>query len=316
MVTCQYPTCDRKEALPFKCRYCTKSFCTTHRLPENHDCEKLHLATSPSLAQPTIKKATQVEVSEKRTRRQRRKSTPIEPEYFEPDSHYYTTDDSGQVYTTKPTRRKAMDRQFFSMVGDYFSVGNEILDFLLGLLLMIISYSFISILMSSLPWYFFAFISLNIILVYFSLVYPKKLLAKKYGFSSRYVLSKIGLIINLVMSISPIKIIFFPGMVVIPEIHLMTKKQKGLVSSIGLFINLALGITFIFLGWFLPNALVAMFFINTAFFTSQIVLISLIPFRLSNGHYILKWHWSIFTILIVIALAVFIGTILLGVFSF
>ena len=316
MATCQYPNCDRKEALPFKCRYCTKLFCTIHRLPENHDCEKLHLATSPSFSQPTVEVETQVEVSKKKTRRQRKKSAPIEPEYFEPDSHYYTTDDSGQVYTTRPTKRKAMDRLFFSMVGDYFSVGYEILDFLLGLLLMIFSYSFISIFMSSLPWHFFGFISLSIILVYFTLVYPKKLLAKKYGFSSRYVLSKIGIMVNLVMSISPIKIIFFPGMVVIPEIQLMTKRQKGLVSSIGLFINLALGITFIFLGWFLPNAFIAMFFINTAFFTSQIVLISLIPIRLSNGHYILKWHWSIFTIMIVIALAIFIGTIVLGVFDF
>ena len=316
MVTCEYPDCGRKEALPFKCRYCTKSFCTTHRLPENHDCEKLHLATSPSYTQSNVKEATKVEVSEKRTRRQRRKSAPIEPEYFEPDSHYYTTDDSGQVYTTRPTRRKAMDRLFFSMVGDYFSVGNEILDFLLGLLLMVFSYSIISIFMSNLPWSYLGFISLTIILVYFSLVFPKKLLAKKYGFSSRYVLSKIGIIINLVMSISPIKIIFFPGMVVIPEIHLMTKRHKGLVSSIGLFINLALGITFIFLGWFLPNVDIAMFFINAAFFTSQIVLISLIPIRLSNGHYILKWHWSIFTIMIAIALAIFIGTIFLGVFSF
>lgn len=316
MVTCEYPDCGKKEALPFKCRYCTKSFCTTHRLPENHDCEKLHLATSPSSVLPTVEEVTQVEISEKKTRRQRRKNPPIEPEYFEADSHYYTADDSGQVYTTRPTRRKAMDRLFFSMVGDYFSVGYEILDFLLGLLLMIISYSFIFFFMSNLPWYYLAFISLSIILVYFTLVYPKKLLAKKYGFSSRYVLSKIGIIVNLVMSISPIKIIFFPGMVVIPEIHLMTKRQKGLVSSIGLFINLALGTTFIFLGWFLPNTFIAMFFINAAFFTSQIVLISLIPMRLSNGHYILKWHWSIFTIMSVIALAIFIGTILLGVFNF
>jgi len=316
MVTCQYPNCDKKEALPFKCRYCTKSFCTTHRLPENHDCEKLHHATSPSSVQPTIEKEIPTEVTEKKTRRQRRQSVPIEPEYFEPDSHYFTADDSGQVYTTRPTRRKAMDRLFFSMVGDYFSVGNEILDFLLGLLLMIFSYSFISIFMSSLLWYFYGFVSINIILVYFSLVFPKKLLAKKYGFSSRYVLSKIGIIVNLVMSISPIKIIFFPGMVVIPEISLMTNRQKGLVSSIGLFINLALGITYILLGWLLPYTFIAMFFINIAFFTSQIVLISLIPIRMSNGHHILKWHWSIFTIMIVIALAIFIGTILLGVFSF
>ena len=77
MVTCQYPNCDRKEALPFKCRYCTKLFCTIHRLPENHDCENLHLATSPSFSQPTVEEETQVEVSKKKTRRQQKKSPPM-----------------------------------------------------------------------------------------------------------------------------------------------------------------------------------------------------------------------------------------------
>ncbi|MBY8993966.1 MAG: hypothetical protein KGD59_05400 [Candidatus Heimdallarchaeota archaeon] len=316
MATCEYPDCGRKEALPFKCRYCTKLFCTTHRLPENHDCEKLHLLTSPSTVSPILKKDNQSEISEPRKSRRQRKSEPIESEYFEPDSHYYTTDDSGQIYTTKPTRRQAMDRKLLSMVGDSFSVGRETLDFLLGLLLMILSYGLISIFMSNLPWYLLGFVSLNIILVYFSLVYPKKFLARKFGYSSRYILSKIGILINLVMAISPIKIIFFPGMVVIPEIQFMTKRQRGLVSSIGLVINLALGLTFILLGWFLLNEFAAAFFVNAAFFASQIVLISLIPFRLSNGHYILKWHWSIFTVMIISALAIFIGTIILGVFAF
>ena len=30
--------CDNEEALPFRCRYCGRDFCSLHRLPPNHDC--------------------------------------------------------------------------------------------------------------------------------------------------------------------------------------------------------------------------------------------------------------------------------------
>ncbi len=30
-----------KESMSFTCRYCGKKFCSSHRLPENHDCEKM-----------------------------------------------------------------------------------------------------------------------------------------------------------------------------------------------------------------------------------------------------------------------------------
>lgn len=30
--------CDNEEAIPFRCRYCGRDFCSQHRLPPNHDC--------------------------------------------------------------------------------------------------------------------------------------------------------------------------------------------------------------------------------------------------------------------------------------
>lgn len=33
--------CGREEYIPFKCRFCGKVFCSTHRLPEQHACEGL-----------------------------------------------------------------------------------------------------------------------------------------------------------------------------------------------------------------------------------------------------------------------------------
>lgn len=33
--------CNKKERMPFKCKFCGNSFCSDHRLPENHSCVKL-----------------------------------------------------------------------------------------------------------------------------------------------------------------------------------------------------------------------------------------------------------------------------------
>lgn len=37
MATCD--VCSKETALPFKCRYCGGTFCSEHRLPENHSCK-------------------------------------------------------------------------------------------------------------------------------------------------------------------------------------------------------------------------------------------------------------------------------------
>ncbi|HEX9862819.1 MAG TPA: AN1-type zinc finger domain-containing protein [Candidatus Bathyarchaeia archaeon] len=39
--------CGEETFLPFQCIYCGGQFCAAHRLPENHDCQKLAVARAP-----------------------------------------------------------------------------------------------------------------------------------------------------------------------------------------------------------------------------------------------------------------------------
>ena len=45
MATCD--VCGEEVALPFKCGYCGGTFCSKHRLPENHSCKRFSEAGSP-----------------------------------------------------------------------------------------------------------------------------------------------------------------------------------------------------------------------------------------------------------------------------
>ena len=39
--------CGQETFLPFQCPYCNGQFCEAHRLPENHNCSKIDLASAP-----------------------------------------------------------------------------------------------------------------------------------------------------------------------------------------------------------------------------------------------------------------------------
>ena len=51
-VNCQH--CGTEVVLPFKCSYCHGSFCSEHRLPENHACSEYWRAKAPREEQPAI----------------------------------------------------------------------------------------------------------------------------------------------------------------------------------------------------------------------------------------------------------------------
>jgi len=38
---CSEGECSKNLSMPYNCKLCEQSFCTTHRLPENHDCPGL-----------------------------------------------------------------------------------------------------------------------------------------------------------------------------------------------------------------------------------------------------------------------------------
>ncbi|MBN1329374.1 MAG: hypothetical protein JXA54_07865 [Candidatus Heimdallarchaeota archaeon] len=347
MTECDYEGCPNFEALPFVCKYCGKSFCRFHRLPENHDCEKVHLSKSPlketsrstyktknippdstsmqieepKKASKPPKKIKKIRVKRDRKRYSKKDKEKIYATYYEDevDHPYYATDGRDRFYTQKQTERQFHDNRFLSLLGDSFSVGREIFDFLLGLAVIAISWSLSSIFMSGFTyWYYACFIILVVILAYTSLILPQKLLAKRSGFTSRYVLSKLGLLITLLTAISPIRFLS-PGTLVIPEMGIMSKKQRALISASGIVLNLSLGTIFLFLGAFLVTPSfsdVPKLMLNGAFFISQLVLFTLLPFRNTLGRRIMDWSWFSYLVLALITAGLLTGSLILGVIPF
>lgn len=312
MVQCDYLGCERKEALPFKCKYCGKLFCMKHRLPENHACEQLHLSKSPISVELDTKIVSkkQIDVQGSETPLDKRYTT---YDFNDDDSHYYAKDDDGTIYSIKPTEKQRQRKTVFSQVGDSFTTGKEFLDIIIASLIVTLSFGFIAIWMSGVSWVFSGFLVAIILVSYLSTIIPKKLLAKRFGCTSRYMLTKLGLLLSVVTIIFPVKYLS-PGMLIIPELDFISKKRSGIISAIGSIINIILGITFIALGIFLSDfSLFAILMLTGAFITSQITLLRLIPLGLLPGKRILNWSWPVFTIMLVLALAIFILSILFGV---
>ncbi|TFF85150.1 hypothetical protein EU523_00355 [Candidatus Heimdallarchaeota archaeon] len=317
MVKCEYPDCDREEHLPFRCRYCGKVFCSKHRLPENHDCEKLEQGISPLYLQKSI---TSQEIFQGEDFPQApiidlstSQSPPPTPLHDEMEPFYATSYD-GQIYTVKPTKRKMKDSVFLSLVSDSFTIGPEILDFLVGVLIITLSFGFTAVLMTRLPWSYAGFLVAIVVGAYFSFIFPPKLLAARFGYPSRYVLTKLGVILTLITLLSPVKFLS-PGNLIIPDKEFMAKKRLGLIYSSSFLINLLIGISFILLSWLLPSGPLAKLFLNGAFFTSQLSLLNLIPFSNSPGNSLKNWNWFMLIFFILSNGAIFIACIVLGVFT-
>ncbi|MFW9923779.1 MAG: AN1-type zinc finger domain-containing protein [Candidatus Thorarchaeota archaeon] len=305
MAKCDFPDCDRKEALPFKCSFCGGLYCTKHRLPENHNCSKLELAqTSPILPK---------EISRNKQSPTKTKEKITVYDFNDDESaDYYATDLKGNVYSVRKNARKTRDSRFLSMIVDSFTTGFEVLDIIIGILIVMLSYGFVAITMSGLPWSYSGFIIAIIVSCYLTIILPPKFLAKRYGCTSRYVLTWIGLLLTLITVISPIKVLN-PGTLLIPEIDLIRKKYRGLISASGQTINTFLGIIYLFLGIFLNNPLISMLFLSGAFITSQLTFFMMLPFPRSYAKKVLEWNWIVFAILLVISLGIAITTILFGV---
>ena len=309
MPQCEFPGCEQREAFPFKCSYCGKSFCTKHRLPENHNCDQLHLSKSP-IAKDLVNEKKQPTVAMDKEIQQNKSYTTYD--FDDDDSHVYGTDSNGNIYSIKPTESNANRRTVFSQVGDSFTTGREFLDIIIGSLLIAISFGFTSILMTNVPWIYSGFLIAIILISYLSTILPQKLLAKRFGCTSRYMLTKLGLLITALTIISPVKYLS-PGMLVIPEIDYISKKRSGIISAIGSMINISLGITFILLAIFLNNVSVINLMLAGAFVTSQITLLRLIPMRFLPGKKILNWSWPLFVVMLILTLGVFVMSILIGV---
>ncbi len=345
MGKCDFEGCDRTEVLPFKCKFCHKSFCRIHRLPENHNCEKLHLSVSPLSSKPKIVDAeyeiveeaslseeeqTHFEEAPKKSwkekrieRRQRRAEERLmrnsrkvyhkkRPLSWENSDFIYAADNTGNVFTAKPEERIFKDRMFFSAIGDHFTVGHEVFDFLLGLLAISVPWGLMAKLIYHFDrWYYVPVLIALAAIIYSIHILPQKWIGNRFGVRSRYVLSKIGLIITLISHVSPIRF-YTPGALVIPEIYYIHRKHRGLISIVGVLINLALGITFLFLGIFLKVSIndISLLFLSSSYLISQILIVAILPFRLTLGRRIFDWRPAVYYVLLTLILGLMIGTFL------
>jgi len=344
MGNCDFEGCDRNEVLPFRCKYCQKSFCRLHRLPENHNCEKLHLGVS-SLAEKKIvdvdfevveetsapergedilttpqkkswkerRKERKLQRAFKRAERKKKQDSDL---YFDAsrssraDDAFYATDVDGNVFTAKPNERIFKDRMFFSFIGDHFTVGREVFDFLLGLLAIAVPWGVMAKLIYHFQRWYYVPVLIGLAAIIYSIhILPQKWIAKRFHVESRYVLSKIGLIITLISHVSPLRV-YIPGALVIPEINYIHKKHRGLISIVGILVNLALGITFLFLGIFLKVSIndILLIFLSGSYLISQILIISILPFRLTLGRRILEWRPAVYYVLLTLILGLIVGT--------
>lgn len=320
MVKCDFPGCDNEEVLPFRCKYCGKQFCVKHRLPEYHNCEKINTVTSPGkktqkvlIARTPPSNLSNIQSTDASTSNLDDFALPDFPEDdFVP---YYQTDDKGQISLVKPRESRIRDKYFLSMVSDSFSVGAEILDILIGLLSLVVSFGFTAVLMSNISWTYSGFLVALITGCFFLFIYTKKFVAKKFNCESRFVLTKLGMILTLITLFSPIKFLN-PGKVVIPSINYLSKKKKGLISVSGLSLLIVLGAAYILLGWLLPYDKIAFLFVNGTFFVSQLAIVYLIPFKNTDGQRIMAWNWIVYSIMIISSIALLVGTFFLGILNF
>jgi len=58
-LSCQI--CGKVEPLPYRCRYCGGTFCSEHRLPENHNCPEIWLAKPPVERWSEVRKERRVD---------------------------------------------------------------------------------------------------------------------------------------------------------------------------------------------------------------------------------------------------------------
>ncbi|NHJ48810.1 MAG: hypothetical protein FK733_13585 [Asgard group archaeon] len=334
MAKCDYPGCENREAFPFTCRYCQKSYCRIHRLPENHKCEKLHMGVSPiasskativedadftieegEFEEPVIDEKSmkkEQRVLDRRRRRAERKlkrQAQIDREYSKQrdnrDDFYYKQDDTGNMHSAKMPERLFRDRMFLSLIGDHFTTSYEIFDFLIGLVIIALTWAIPSVLFSQFRWLFTPFLMLIVILSYTLLIIPQKLMARRFGCKSRYVLSKIGMLITVVTAISPVRFLS-PGMLVVPEINFLSKKQQGLISFIGPLVNLVIGLAYLSLGAYFYTVPtlgeISRLMLNGSLFISQLTILGLLPFGLSRGRKVYSWNKIIYFSMLIVAI--------------
>lgn len=292
--------------MPFKCKYCHHLFCSEHRLPENHDCEKIDESISPEMEtgtpQPYPDTFYRQDVGTSSTIQETIPRDNIEdnpnlrgPFYDEQGNMYY--EERVPIYKiSKP------DQPVFN----YFSK-TELIHLTIGIGLMF-GVSF-SLFWSYVLWFAMPF-TIPQILVLCAMVVPGFLfheLGHKFMGIRLNCWSEFRLIkrMAILTAITIIPIPFFkivcPGAVMISEVDPETDKEKmGKIALAGPYVNFFLGGILIILGYFLlmnPTQQTWGFTVLMgAELNAFLGIFNLLPVMILDGLKIYRWNKAIYFI--------------------
>ncbi len=243
--------CGREVSLPFRCQYCGSSFCSEHRLPENHQCPQIELTwiRKDKTRPPAVRKQ-------------------------KPDEHEFT-------YTSYEKGKNKLN----------FSNRELIHLAIATMLVLGVGLSYLGLPTLFLNGYVINYTLLVLFVTIFTVSFflheiAHKIVAQKEGYWAEFRLTFTGAVLTL-LSILPtfIKIIS-PGAVMIGGFA--DRRSIGKIAVAGPIMNVILsaiflGATFLFprYGWiFLPGIA----------FNAWIALFNLIPFGMFDGFKVFLWN--------------------------
>jgi Zn-dependent protease len=214
---------------------------------------------------------------------------------------------------------------------ELFSLGNEILDILVGFALIVLVFGFFQFLTPEegvSKWWGFAIAAILVGTAFLPHELAHKFVAIRKGQFARYILWVRGMLFTLLTLVLGIGLIV-PGFVaIVPMSRQMNKKDLGLVAFAGPAINAVIGTVSLILGFLTysgyeitalvgPLAMYGLWgnpniFILVAQFNGLIALFNCIPLWQLDGKKILNWNKAAYFILIAINLAIVIPTFILN----
>jgi Zn-dependent protease len=305
----QCAKCKKEVYMPFICNYCQQSFCSDHRLPENHGCKNIGAASAPH-ARPATHRETAPEPDYAPVQSQQVSSEEWQPtpgaeveRYFEPDGTEVIVERIPIYAIQRP--EKPVFKYFSALELKHLAIG---LGLMFGVgISMFVSISFLSSPITFYPvWVYLALAGLAT-LAFILHEFGHKFIGIKLGNWSEFRLIKIFAILT---AISLIPIPFFK--IVCPGAVQVTGDTKtsnmGKIALAGPLTNLIQALLFIILASLIGSStdIVSKILIIAAYLNAFLGLFNLIPLGPLDGLKIARWSKPLYLVAVILLFAVLI----------
>ncbi|MHA1912140.1 MAG: AN1-type zinc finger domain-containing protein [Candidatus Kariarchaeaceae archaeon] len=273
---CEFPGCENRELLPFKCRLCGLSYCSKHRLPEMHECINLS--------------------------------------YYKTEEYRKIKASSSVSRPSRTTSRSffAKSTPSYSMYGNYFgtkSFGSESKDLLFATAFLV-SIQFLGLFMRYGELTEGAFFKLLIIFLGYAICYVLHELAHKvtavyYGLSARFILWVQGLFVTLISMVFGFGLIA-PGFVSTEGSP--TNRQRGIISLAGPVTNIVISILLIAMAnTVLSSSYWILFAKILVSYNLYLALFNLFPIGFLDGKKIYSWNPTVYIVTVATTIILMVG---------